>query len=40
MAEMANTLYEAVTGNRIVKAFTMEDEKTASSAKSHSGSFD
>ena len=28
MAEMANTLYEAVTGNRIVKAFTMEDSET------------
>jgi ATP-binding cassette, subfamily B, bacterial MsbA len=28
MAQMANTLYEAVTGNRIVKAFTMENSET------------
>lgn len=28
MAEMANILYETVTGNRIVKAFTMEQAET------------
>src|SRR5215471_7674784 len=28
MAQMANTLFEAVTGNRIVKAFTMENSET------------
>jgi subfamily B ATP-binding cassette protein MsbA len=28
MAQMANALYEAVTGNRIVKAFTMERSET------------
>jgi len=39
MAEMANILYETVTGNRIVKAFTMEKAEVGKVPQSHPEDF-